>query len=41
MTVHAAKGLEFDTVFLVNMHQRTRQDTSLPRIRELPTDGSR
>jgi ATP-dependent exoDNAse (exonuclease V) beta subunit len=38
MTVHAAKGLEFDTVFLVNMHQRTRQDTSLPRIRELP-DG--
>ena len=38
MTVHAAKGLEFDTVFLVNMHQRTRQDTSLPRIQELP-DG--
>ena len=38
MTVHAAKGLEFDSVFLVNMHQRTRQDTSLPRIRELP-DG--
>ncbi len=38
MTVHAAKGLEFDTVFLVNMHQRTRRDTSLPRIRELP-DG--
>lgn len=38
MTVHAAKGLEFDTVFLVNMHQRTRKDTSLPRIQELP-DG--
>ena len=38
MTVHAAKGLEFDTVFLVNMHQRTRRDTSLPRIVELP-DG--
>ena len=38
MTVHAAKGLEFDTVFLVNMHQRTRKDTSLPRILELP-DG--
>ena len=38
MTVHAAKGLEFDTVFLVNMHQRTQKDTSLPRIRELP-DG--
>jgi ATP-dependent exoDNAse (exonuclease V) beta subunit len=38
MTVHASKGLEFDTVFLVNMHQHTRQDTSLPRIIELP-DG--
>lgn len=38
MTVHAAKGLEFDTVFLVNLHQHTRRDTSLPRIRELP-DG--
>jgi hypothetical protein len=38
MTIHAAKGLEFDTCFLVNMHQRRREDTSLPRIRELP-DG--
>jgi ATP-dependent helicase/nuclease subunit A len=36
MTIHAAKGLEFDTCFLVNMHQRRREDTSLPRIRELP-----
>jgi hypothetical protein len=38
MTIHAAKGLEFESVFLVNMHQRRREDTSLPRIRELP-DG--
>jgi ATP-dependent helicase/nuclease subunit A len=38
MTIHAAKGLEFDTVFLVNLHQRCRKDTSLPRIREL-ADG--
>jgi ATP-dependent helicase/nuclease subunit A len=38
MTIHAAKGLEFDSVFLVNMHQRCREDTSLPRIREL-ADG--
>ncbi len=38
MTIHAAKGLEFDSVFLVNMHQRRREDTSLPRIREL-ADG--
>ncbi|HEY7819553.1 MAG TPA: 3'-5' exonuclease, partial [Vicinamibacteria bacterium] len=36
MTIHAAKGLEFDTCFLVNMHQRRREDTSLPRFRELP-----
>jgi ATP-dependent helicase/nuclease subunit A len=34
MTIHAAKGLEFDSVFLVNMHQKGREDTSLPRIRE-------
>ena len=38
MTVHASKGLEFDTVFVVNLHQSTRRDTSLPRIREL-ADG--
>jgi len=34
MTIHASKGLEFDSVFLVNMHQKCREDTSLPRIRE-------
>jgi ATP-dependent exoDNAse (exonuclease V) beta subunit len=39
MTIHAAKGLEFDSVFLVNMHQRRREDTSLPRIRELRDGG--
>ena len=39
MTIHAAKGLEFDTVFLVNLHQRRREDTSLPRIRELADGG--
>jgi ATP-dependent helicase/nuclease subunit A len=39
MTIHAAKGLEFDSVFLVNMHQRRREDTSLPRIRELAEGG--
>jgi hypothetical protein len=39
MTIHAAKGLEFDSVFLVNMHQRRREDTSLPRIRELADGG--
>ncbi|HXV64290.1 MAG TPA: UvrD-helicase domain-containing protein [Vicinamibacteria bacterium] len=38
MTIHAAKGLEFESVFLVNLHQRARQDRSLPRIREL-ADG--
>jgi UvrD-like helicase C-terminal domain len=38
MTIHAAKGLEFESVFLVNMHQRCREDHSLPRIREL-ADG--
>jgi ATP-dependent helicase/nuclease subunit A len=38
MTIHASKGLEFDSVFLVNMHQKRREDTSLPRIREL-ADG--
>jgi len=32
-------GLEFDSVFLVNMHQRRREDTSLPRIRELRDGG--
>ena len=32
------KGLEFDTVFVVNMDQKTRTDTSLPRIKEKP-DG--
>ena len=31
--------LEFDSVFLVNMHQRRREDTSLPRIRELADGG--
>ena len=36
MTIHAAKGLEFDTVFVVNMEQKTRTDTSLPRIKEKP-----
>jgi ATP-dependent exoDNAse (exonuclease V) beta subunit len=39
MTIHAAKGLEFDACFLVNMHQRRREDTSLPRIRELADGG--
>jgi ATP-dependent exoDNAse (exonuclease V) beta subunit len=39
MTIHAAKGLEFDSVFLVNMHQRRLEDTSLPRIRELADGG--
>jgi ATP-dependent exoDNAse (exonuclease V) beta subunit len=39
MTIHAAKGLEFDSCFLVNMHQRRREDTSLPRIRELADGG--
>jgi ATP-dependent helicase/nuclease subunit A len=38
MTIHASKGLEFDTVCVVNLHQNTRQDTSLPRVREL-ADG--
>lgn len=38
MTIHASKGLEFDSVFLVNLHQRRREDSSLPRIREL-ADG--
>jgi ATP-dependent helicase/nuclease subunit A len=38
MTIHASKGLEFDSVFLVNLHQRRREDNSLPRIREL-ADG--
>jgi len=36
MTIHAAKGLEFDTVFVVNMEQTTRTDVSLPRIQEKP-----
>ena len=35
MTIHAAKGLEFDAVFVVNLDQKTRPDTSLPRITEL------
>ncbi len=39
MTIHAAKGLEFDTVFLVNLHQKRREDTSLPQIRELADGG--
>ena len=34
MTIHAAKGLEFDSVFVVNMGQKTRTDVSLPRIQE-------
>ena len=34
MTIHAAKGLEFDAVFVVNLDQKTRRDTSLPRITE-------
>ncbi|HEX9723125.1 MAG TPA: 3'-5' exonuclease, partial [Vicinamibacteria bacterium] len=36
MTIHAAKGLEFETVFVVNMDQTTRTDMSLPRITEKP-----
>jgi ATP-dependent helicase/nuclease subunit A len=39
MTIHAAKGLEFDVVFVVNLDQTTRGDTSLPRITE-HADGS-
>ncbi|HEY7817424.1 MAG TPA: 3'-5' exonuclease, partial [Vicinamibacteria bacterium] len=39
MTIHAAKGLEFESVFLVNMHQKRREDTSLPRVRELADGG--
>ena len=34
MTIHAAKGLEFRAVFVVNMDQALRTDTSLPRIKE-------
>ena len=34
MTIHASKGLEFKAVFVVNMDQTLRTDTSLPRIRE-------
>ncbi len=34
MTIHAAKGLEFRAVFVVNMDQTLRTDTSLPRIKE-------
>ena len=36
MTIHAAKGLEFDMVFVVNMDQTTRTDVSLPRFKEKP-----
>ena len=36
MTIHASKGLEFDTVFLVNMEQATGKDRSLPRVAERP-----
>ena len=35
MTIHAAKGLEFEAAFVVNLDQKTRSDTSLPRITEL------
>ena len=34
MTIHASKGLEFKAVFVVNMDQTLRTDTSLPRIKE-------
>jgi ATP-dependent helicase/nuclease subunit A len=34
MTIHAAKGLEFDVVFVVNLDQATRSDTSIPRVTE-------
>jgi ATP-dependent helicase/nuclease subunit A len=34
MTIHAAKGLEFECVFVVNMDQKTRSDVTLPRIKE-------
>ncbi len=34
MTIHASKGLEFKAVFIVNMDQTLRTDTSLPRIKE-------
>ncbi len=35
MSIHAAKGLEFEAAFVVNLDQKTRSDTSLPRITEL------
>jgi ATP-dependent helicase/nuclease subunit A len=34
MTLHAAKGLEFEAVFVVNLNQKTRGETTLPRIVE-------
>ena len=34
MTIHGSKGLEFKAVFVVNMDQTLRTDTSLPRIKE-------
>ena len=39
MTIHASKGLEFKAVFVVNLDQKIRKDTSLPRITEY-SDGN-
>ncbi len=38
MTIHTSKGLEFRAVFVVNMDQHLRTDTSLPRITEYADD---
>lgn len=34
LTIHAAKGLEFDHVFLVDCGHRTGSDRGIPRVRE-------
>ena len=34
LTVHAAKGLEYDHVFLVELNRRGRRDDGIPRVRE-------